>query len=400
MAALRIRMQDYPGRPGTIGFLARDATAPGSLFLVSAAHVLCPIEDDDTASVRRKNIHIYARLPGAAEDQPVATLFDWQKLYYDDRANAFDVGVAQVLPEAEQALLANVPLPSGVTGLVEENWDICMHGAKSGQAYYAPVRERQVEDLVLDYSFTERFIYPRFAPENHYATGPVSRGGDSGAGAFDRSGRLAGVLLGGRTTGGGRSYFARVGPILARFQLQPVLHSGSGVSAQALWQSATQMPDAAAALKAAAAPPAPAGAAPALDEAAVDVLARTLWGEARGEGRDGMAGVASVVLNRVHLGKTQHYWWGATVRDVCKRPYQFSCWNAGDPNRPRLLAVTTDDAAFGICLTLAREAVGGKLNDTTDGATHYHVEGIRPKWALGKSPCKRIGRHLFYRDIG
>ena len=35
----------------------------------------------------------------------------------------------------------------------------------------------------------------------------------------------------------------------------------------------------------------------------IDVLARTLWGEARGEGTAGMQAVASVILNRVKIAK-------------------------------------------------------------------------------------------------
>jgi spore germination cell wall hydrolase CwlJ-like protein len=37
----------------------------------------------------------------------------------------------------------------------------------------------------------------------------------------------------------------------------------------------------------------------------------------------------------------------------------------------------------------------------TNGATHYHTDSLvpLPAWALGNSPCARIGHHLFYRGI-
>ena len=35
----------------------------------------------------------------------------------------------------------------------------------------------------------------------------------------------------------------------------------------------------------------------------IDVLARTIWGEARGEGTSGMSAVACVVINRVKIAQ-------------------------------------------------------------------------------------------------
>jgi spore germination cell wall hydrolase CwlJ-like protein len=40
-----------------------------------------------------------------------------------------------------------------------------------------------------------------------------------------------------------------------------------------------------------------------------DILARTLWGEARGEGTAGQIAVAWTIHNRVFDGKTNS-WWG------------------------------------------------------------------------------------------
>ena len=48
------------------------------------------------------------------------------------------------------------------------------------------------------------------------------------------------------------------------------------------------------------------------DNNEIDLLARTIWGEARGEGQTGMQAVANVIMNRVKKGG----WWGATVQDV------------------------------------------------------------------------------------
>src|SRR3546814_14859458 len=94
----------------------------------------------------------------------------------------------------------------------------------------------------------------------------------------------------------------------------------------------------------------------------VDLLARTIWGEARGEPVRGMEAVAAVVMNRV----ARPGWWGRTVASVCTKAYQFACWNEDDPNRAKLLAVTDADPIFAIARRIARRAVAGPPAAPTD----------------------------------
>lgn len=130
----------------------------------------------------------------------------------------------------------------------------------------------------------------------------------------------------------------------------------------------------------------------------IDVMARTLWGEARSEGQQGMEAVASVILNRVETGKRKGgYWWGSHIIQVCQKPFQFSCWNKSDPNFKKLTAVTTDDMHFATALRVSRRAVLGMVKDKTQGANHYHTIDILPFWAKGQKPTARIGRHVFYK---
>lgn len=137
-----------------------------------------------------------------------------------------------------------------------------------------------------------------------------------------------------------------------------------------------------------------------LREMEIDVLARTLWGEARGEGSTGMEAVASVILNRAEIGRRMGgYWWGNNVIQVCQKPYQFSCWNKQDPNFKKLLSVTEADMHFATAVRVARRAMLGFVKDQTIGATHYHTLDILPKWAKGQKPTTRIGHHIFYAII-
>lgn len=141
------------------------------------------------------------------------------------------------------------------------------------------------------------------------------------------------------------------------------------------------------------------GAAP--KDSAVDVLARTIWGEARGESVRGKEAVALVVMNRLAVAKVKgRHWWGNCVVSICQKPFQFSCWNANDPNRPKLERVDISDRNFRCCLRIARRALAHSLEDVTLGATHYHTKSCLPVWAKGVVPCTEIGNHLFYNNVG
>ncbi len=135
-------------------------------------------------------------------------------------------------------------------------------------------------------------------------------------------------------------------------------------------------------------------------ELEIDTLARTLWGEARGEGTAGMEAVASVVLNRAVIAQEKGgYWWGNNIIQVCQKPYQFSCWNRSDPNFREVMDVCAGDLHFATALRIAARAVAGVLKDPTGGATHYHAAGASPCWAKGEKPLTVIGKHIFYRFV-
>ncbi len=136
------------------------------------------------------------------------------------------------------------------------------------------------------------------------------------------------------------------------------------------------------------------------NEMAIDVLARTLWGEARSEGTQGMEAVAHVILNRVKIAESKgKFWWGNNIIQVCQKPYQFSCWNRSDPNFKKLSSVDESDLYFASAVRVARRVVIGSSDDMTMGATHYHTKAIMPYWAKGKKTCADIGAHLFYKLV-
>ena len=125
-------------------------------------------------------------------------------------------------------------------------------------------------------------------------------------------------------------------------------------------------------------------------------LAQTMWGEARGEGPDGLGAVALVIRNR----SQDRRWSRFSIAGVCRQPWQFSVWNMGDPNRAKLLALSVDDAIFCACLRMALDVLTGVQADYTHGATHYYAEHLAPPyWAQGQALSAHIGQHLFFAGI-
>lgn len=142
---------------------------------------------------------------------------------------------------------------------------------------------------------------------------------------------------------------------------------------------------------------------PYIDGPSADVMARTIWGEARGEARLGRIAVGWVIRNRAEIDLGNDGlpdWWGEGIEGVCRRPFQFSCWNKTDPNLPRLLGLTpSSDSAFREILDLAFGVLAGAFEDPTKGSTHYHTVMISPAWARGIQPAAVIGKHAFYNNV-
>ena len=130
----------------------------------------------------------------------------------------------------------------------------------------------------------------------------------------------------------------------------------------------------------------------------LDTLARTIFGEARGEPFLGQRAVAHVVLNRLRAGR-----YGRSIDGVCRRPWQFSCWNKGDPNLERLLNVSPWDWRFAGCQAAAWVVLSGNSEDPTAGATHYCTRQLfndaPPKWARGLTPCAELGAHVVFNNV-
>lgn len=137
-----------------------------------------------------------------------------------------------------------------------------------------------------------------------------------------------------------------------------------------------------------------------------------LWGEARGEqDQEGrlesvsMLAVGFVALNRAARRRT-------SVKVEILRPWQFSCFNANDPNRVKLLdAPKIDPVSWERADTVCDLIEACYVLDPSRGATHYVVEPMwnrepknpdKPQWyetpeiAAGRTKeLARWGHHVF-----
>ena len=135
------------------------------------------------------------------------------------------------------------------------------------------------------------------------------------------------------------------------------------------------------------------------------IVALTILGEARGEGKRGMYAVACVIQLRSEQRKL-------TVAQVCHQPWQFSVWNAGNGKikKERELWGLWDSNMAPYARELARYLCRGYkfVQKHTGSANHYCTLTTNPSWSFkivtrsGKpvkvpiKPIKVIKNHKFY----
>lgn len=360
-----------PGDFGTATCLAYALDNPSRLYLLSAWHVVC-----GTRGRSGDRVFCAGMACGVLSGK-------YQSLSLDAQRNlahvqSFDGALVELRGAGASPFNATMNLAfAGIRQAPVGKGDLLYsYGSASG---------RRREGRVIEAAVTEAIDYRRgYVTYSHLIKAEaVSRKGDSGAPVTDADGRLAGfVIADDASAGHDNAEHSWIQPIQDVFREYAIgLASGE--------------PPAAAAAGGGAVPNPLNGLAQTKDT--IDILARTLWGEARGESLRGRQAVCWVIVNRANLRLPR---FGLSIAEVCQKPYQFSCWNPGDPNRRKLQQVTTADTAFRECLEIARAAIAAQLPaDPTKGSRHYHAIGVQPNWAAGKTPAARIGRHVFYNDV-
>lgn len=123
----------------------------------------------------------------------------------------------------------------------------------------------------------------------------------------------------------------------------------------------------------------------------LEIAARTIWAESRGEPEEGQKAVAHVLINRLHSGK-----WSSTLAGVCISRLQFSCWNQDDPNRLKMNELPSDDPLLTKFHYFLEQAMTEP--DPINGALYYYSISIPvPVWVKNLTFVKQIGNHRFYK---
>lgn len=111
----------------------------------------------------------------------------------------------------------------------------------------------------------------------------------------------------------------------------------------------------------------------------INLLARLVYGEARGESYTGQVAVAAVVLNRVRSSSFPN-----TISGVIYQPYAFSIVLDGQIN------LTPNETAY----KAAKAAMNGY--DPTGGAIYYYnPRTATSSWIYSKKTVATIGNHVF-----
>jgi N-acetylmuramoyl-L-alanine amidase len=144
-----------------------------------------------------------------------------------------------------------------------------------------------------------------------------------------------------------------------------------------------------------------------------NALICTLYGEAAGESVHSKLAVACAIRNRVHAdigndGKPD--WWGEGFKDVCLKPWQFSCWWETTANTDRVYeladnlllgqrpkhALLVDEIGW-----IADGVIGDAVRDVTNGATHYLTVRMLttnpPPWAKKLTRVATSGSHAYFK---
>lgn len=157
---------------------------------------------------------------------------------------------------------------------------------------------------------------------------------------------------------------------------------------------------------------------PPASAADIDVLARTVFGEARDQVLAGQIAVAWCVMKRVsiarayvakHAAPHNHYGDG-TIVSACKVHRQYDCWDVGDKNYALVNKVGMNDPAFQTAMHVALAVTQGRVPNALPEATHYYnpdAVSHTPSWVIGDPanhvPPARfeaaIGAHKFYSGV-
>ncbi len=114
-------------------------------------------------------------------------------------------------------------------------------------------------------------------------------------------------------------------------------------------------------------------------------LTLNVYHEARSEPEVGQIAIVHVTLNRARQQQLP-------IKDIVIEPHQFS-WTL---QKNKNSYIPHDTKAFIECLHTVYIAL--QIPDITQGATHYHLDSIKPYWTKDYIFVGQFGSHKFYKE--
>ena len=114
-------------------------------------------------------------------------------------------------------------------------------------------------------------------------------------------------------------------------------------------------------------------------------LSLNIYYEARSESQQAQIAVAQVTMNRSINRQLP-------IKEVVLQPNQFS-WTRDKHKRSG--KIPKDKKAFITCLHSAMIAMS--TPDITNGSTHFHEKGKKPRWVKSMHYTKSFGKHQYYK---
>lgn len=355
---------------GSYGYLLRHRF-DGRTYLLASGHVLA----GGPAPQVGDRVMLSDDTPNG---QPAARLIAWTTPIPSDAGypNRVDAAIAEIdRPEAVARLSGT--LPNGISGDIRSGMRLHLSGAVSGRQRTTVVCERATLAFETEIPGIGR---RRVGFRDQVFCRAATQPGDSGASLINDRGRAVGLHAWGSDgradEGRGEiSVFTPMTTVLDAFTKSRELDLVTDTDVITMLHDRPPVDD--------------------LDDA-IDLVARTLYGEARREPPETRFAIAEVVYNRA-IQRSPKF--GMSVEAVCRQPEQFSCWNPGDPHRTRTLSISLADPEIAECVTIARDLVAGKVGGITLGADHYHHRRVSPYYSRQHAPCAQIGNYVFFNDI-
>jgi spore germination cell wall hydrolase CwlJ-like protein len=120
-------------------------------------------------------------------------------------------------------------------------------------------------------------------------------------------------------------------------------------------------------------------------------LAMAIYWEAKTCGRDDMAAVGHVVLNRMADEQFPDDVCAVVKQGGEQPPCQFSWWCDGEADQPE------DGEDWRLARDVAAELLAEPGADPTGSARFFHSTDIETPWAVERQRTATIGCHVFYR---